>query len=103
MSEHNRTSPAQARSDMRFSIALRNPRLIRWLLALLIGCATIICIATRGYELLSIHITALPDLPYSDLIEDLVETKRDQSDKLFDVAMLGFGALFALMIAKKDE
>jgi uncharacterized membrane protein len=103
MNEHKRTNPAQSRSDMRFPIALRNRKSIRWLLALLIGCVTAICIAARGYELLSIRIDGLPDLPYSDLIKDLIETKRDQSDELFDVALLGFGALFALMIAKKDE
>jgi hypothetical protein len=88
---------------MRLPIALRNRKSIRWLLALLIGSITLICIATLGYKLLSIHIDGLPNLPYSDLIEDLIETKRDQSGKLFDVALLGFGALFALMIAKKDE
>jgi hypothetical protein len=103
MSEHKRTGFARAGSEMRFSIALRSRKSIRWLLALLIGSITIICIATRGYQLLSIHIVGLPDLRYNELIKNLIETKRDQSGKLFDVALLGFGALFALMIAKKDE
>jgi hypothetical protein len=103
MSEDRKTTAFRPRSNARLLTLLGNGKTIRWLLASLIGCITIIVIATRGYELLSIRIDRLPDLPYSDLIEDLIDIKRDQSGKLFDAALLLLGALFALMIAKKDE
>jgi hypothetical protein len=82
---------------------IADARRIRWALALVIGCAAILGISIGGYQLLSIQIRTVNNLTYGDLIKDLVDLKRDQSGKLFDVALLMLGALFALMIAKKDE
>jgi hypothetical protein len=60
-------------------------------------------IAIQGYPLLTIHIDGLPNLNYNELVAKLVEIKRERSSKLFDVALLVSGALFALLIAKRDE
>jgi hypothetical protein len=103
MSEHNPTNAVRRRTKSRLSALLRNRKVIRWLLAALIGCITLIVIATQGYPLLTIQIDRLPDLRYNDLVANLIEIKREQSGKLFDVALLASGALFALLIAKKNE
>jgi hypothetical protein len=103
MSEHIPTNTVQRRTKSCLSALLRNTKVIRWLLATLIGFITVIVIATRGYPLLTIHIDGMPDLPYNDLVGNLIEIKREQSGKVFDVALLVSGALFALLIAKKNE
>jgi hypothetical protein len=103
MNEQKPTNAARRRTHSRFSALFRNRKVIRWLLAGLIGCITLILIGIHGYPLLTIHVAGLTNLDYSELVAKLIEIKRERSSKLFDVALVLSGALFALLIAKKSE
>lgn len=46
---------------------------------------------------------SLKQIPYNDMIKAAVELNVAQSNHLFDLGLLLLGALWALVIAKKDE
>jgi hypothetical protein len=48
-------------------------------------------------------VTVVKNKPLTDLLKAAIELKVDQSRSEFQLALLALGALWALMIAKKDE
>jgi len=59
-----------------------------------------------GYDDLmsaSSNVDQMENVSLNENITQLIDIKREESAKLFDVALLVGGAIFALFIAKKDE
>jgi hypothetical protein len=78
---------------------------IRWFLAFLSGVVTLIALGSLGTKLLLIDVSKLSfdDRPFNDLTNALLELKVEQTKQVFDLGLLLLGALWALIIAKKDE
>ena len=67
-------------------------------------------VITIGFIITTVVIVArvsiaggINDLPFNELTKKSVETRLDLSRSLFELALLMLGALWALVIAKKDE
>jgi hypothetical protein len=77
---------------------------IRRALAVVTAGIAVICLALGVGIYWKVSLDAgVPNLPYNDIVAKSLDTQLDLSGTLFHTALLTFGALWALVIAKKDE
>jgi hypothetical protein len=78
---------------------------LRWTLAVTSVAAATIILSYVGYPLLHVHpkLSTYKDRNYNELTKTAIDLRIDQSKSLSQLNLLMLGALWALVIAKRDE
>lgn len=79
-------------------------RTIRLILASVTAAITLTCLIVTLLISRSVTLNAgITDLPFNELTSKAIDTKLNLAETLFQIGILMLGALWGLVIAKKDE